>query len=96
MIQPITVTAAFSFVDSPHLFITGSTKTSFGTIQSYIYQRNKAYTGSFIDPLFDDSKEYSDYTHAYSEPAHYLKSVQGQAQKQLGIWNWSPLASEAI
>eukprot|EP00347_Sterkiella_histriomuscorum_P009213 403342094 len=94
---PVALTVNYRFISPYQLQVAGTSQTTFGKIESYIYQRNKAFTGSFIDPIFDENVQVTDYVYDYEEPTYFsTKTNSNEQQKQIGLWNWDPLSSMAI
>ena len=98
-IQPLTFRAEYYFANPLTLDLFMFTKVEAGKISSWVWQLNKDYDVSLLDPLTDDDDNTSienTYTHYYNEPPYYTKYESKVDGKQTALLNWSPLASEAI
>lgn len=65
-------------------------------------QKNKQYTGSVLDPMFDEDVKIEDYVHNYDLPPYYIKyalkedSLLPLNDPQTGFWKWEPLSDQYV
>ncbi|CDW76682.1 UNKNOWN [Stylonychia lemnae] len=94
--MPVQFDLNYQFYNDFNLVLVAKTWAQFGVITSWIYQNNKAYTGSIIDPILDSSKKFDDVQHGYVEPPFYEKYEEQSEGKQTGYWNWAPMSNEGF
>lgn len=64
---------------------------TFGKLETTIYQLNRKYKGSLLEPLFDDTAKYEDHTDDFDgENNYYITDILGDAPETAGLWSWSP------
>nr|ABU80574.1 hypothetical protein [Sterkiella histriomuscorum] len=96
-VTPVKMVVSYQAKKPYALTVVGTSTAQFGKLTTTVKQLNKAYTGSFIDPLFDENTKIEDYVFGYQDISYYTKKIVGEGGvDQTGYWNWDPLANKAI
>lgn len=90
--KPFIATLNFKLTDPEDISLKGEMSLKFGTLATTIQQFNRKYKGSLLDPLFDDTAKFEDYTDDfdYDGNNYYVKNVLLDAPNTVGLWQWSP------
>lgn len=64
-VTPVKMVVSYQAKKPYALTVAGTSTAQFGKLTTTVKQLNKAYTGSFIDPLFDENTKIEDYVFGY-------------------------------